>query len=370
MGGVWATAVEIAKEIAREVNDEDLLGLAAGVAYNLLLALFPGLIFIAALAGFIGGAVGVDNLFNDIQDYLTRFMPTSAVETISEPLQAVLETQSGELLSLGIIGTLWAASNATATLMKTFNRIYDVRETRPFWLHRLLIAVGLTLLLPLLILAPFLLLIFGEQFGRALADLVGLGPAFVTGWNLLRLPISLLAAMAAMALLYWLGPNVRQSFRWTLPGLLLSTTLWLLFTALFGLYLANFGNYDQTYGTIAGVIVLLLWLNYSNFVVLLGVELNQALQCRYDPRMIASLACTPRLRARAADSQGGDTTAAAPAGSSGTSAPDNRGASPPAGTADAAPREPASTWLKATALGLWTLIILVGAVVRTGRARS
>ncbi len=266
--------VEIGKEVWQEVQDDDLLGLAAEVAYNLLLALFPTLIFLAALAGFIGSSVGVGDLFNRIVGYLAQVLPPSALETVMTPLEQVLSTESGGLLSFGILGTLWAASNATATMMKAFNREYGVKETRPFWKHRLLIAVGLTVLLALLIVSAFLLFIFGEGLGRWVAGFVGAGDLFVTVWTILRWPVILLALLLGLAVLYWLGPNVKQSFRWISPGSVLATLLWLLFTYLFQLYIANFGNYDKTYGTIAGVIVLMLWLYLTCFLVLLGAEIN------------------------------------------------------------------------------------------------
>jgi membrane protein len=105
---------ETSRLFIQQVGDDDLPGMAGEVAYNLLLALFPGLIFVAALAGFVGGALGVDNLFTQVLDALRQFMPPAALEMVTEPIRQVLSTQSGGLLSIGAIGALWAASNATA----------------------------------------------------------------------------------------------------------------------------------------------------------------------------------------------------------------------------------------------------------------
>lgn len=367
--------IEIGKEVWQEIGDDDLLGMAGEVAYNLLLALFPALIFIAALAGFVGQAVGVQDLFDRILANLAQVLPPSALETITTPLAQILSTQSGGLLSIGILGTIWAASSATATMMKAFNRAYGVKETRPFWLYRLLIAVGLTLLLAVLLLGAVLLFIFGEQLGRWVAGFIGAGEQFVTIWTILRWPIIVVALLLGLALLYWLGPNVRQSFRWISPGSLAATLLWLLFTFLFQLYIANFNNYDNTYGTIAGIIILLLWLNYSAFVFLVGAELNQVLQKRYDPHVIEHLVENPEKLTAAARQE--------PLGAARRQAtaeelrdPD---ATPPAAETARAQRagegsdahvtrivEPAPQpgRLTIAALGLWTLLVFAGAVLR------
>ena len=328
------TIIATAKLFWQEVNDDDLTGMAGEAAYNLLLALFPALIFVAALAGFVGAAAGVDGLFDQVMAMLAQVMPASALDALAGPLGEVLSTQSAGLLSLGIAGTLWAASNAIAALMKGCNRAYGVRETRPFWLHRLLIAVGLTLVMTLLLLIAFVALALGEQLVAGGARLLGLDPGLATIWRYVRWPLSILSILVALALLYWLGPNVRHRFRLFSPGALAATALWLLFTLLFQVFVVGFANYSATYGTIAGIIVLLLWLNYSSLIFLLGAELNQALdQARRHP-----------------------------------AAPDAAAGSPPAATTAIAPAARPPAWLAPATLALWTLIILVGAFRRGQRA--
>lgn len=343
--------ITLARSIGQRIGDDDLTAQAGNVAFNLILSLFPGLIFVAALAGFIGSFLGVDSLFDQILGYLTSVLPESAVETIKGPLEGILKTQSGGLLSFGILGALWAASGATAAMMQACNRIHRVRETRPFWQHRLLIAVGLTLLLGLLVLIAFALLIFGGQLGGLFAAFIGLEAEFSLIWNLARWPIILVALILAVGMLYWLGPNARRPFRWLTPGSVIAILLWLLFTGLFGLYVANFNNYSNSYGAIAGVIVLLVWLNYSSLVILIGALIDQVLE---GAPGLSSTASSTSDTSITATFRPGSAEPAGPGESWSITAP-----------LDQRPSIPA--WLPLATLGAWLVIILAGALRRGGR---
>jgi membrane protein len=354
MAAVGRDAVAVGKQFWQEFNDDDLMGMAGEVAYNLVLAIFPALIFLAGLAGFIGDAVGVDNLFGQILDALAQVLPPAALEIVADPILAVLTTRDSRLLSIGAIGTLWAASNATAVMMKGCNRAYGVRETRPFWLHRLLIGVGLTLVLMLLLLVAFVALALGENLIAMAAPYLGLDPGIATIWQYARWPLSVLSILIALALLYWLGPNVTHRFRLFTPGAVTVTFLWLLFTIVFQFFIVTFANFPATYGAIAGFVILLGWLYYSGLLFMLGAELNQVLGA--DRRAIS-------------DPPAGGPQPTAPLTAAWPAAP---GATPP-GFAGPPPARPASdgsgapAWMLPATLAVWTLLILVGALRRGGR---
>jgi membrane protein len=325
------------------------MGMSAEVAYNLLFALFPTLIFIAALAGFVGTAVGVDDLFDQILAALNQVLPAEAVAMIAGPILAVLSTRSTELLSISAALALWAASNATAVMMKGFNRAYNVKETRPFWLYRLVIAIGLTLLMVALVLVAFLALSLGDEWAAALVQLLGLHLSIATIWQYVRLPLAALAILVALAFLYWLGPNIPMRFRLFSPGALASTLLWIAFTFLFQIYVVLFPTFSLTYGTIAGIIILMLWLQYSGLVFILGAELNHVLDQRRAAR--AALAA----ESAAADSAPAERTA--PAALAGPPTPGGerrRGGGSPG-------------WLGPATLAAWTLVVLIRALRRGGR---
>lgn len=344
-----ARIIALARQFWDEVTTADLMGVAAEVAFNLLLALFPILLFLAALAGFVGDAAGVDGLFGRILAQLRQIMPASAVETITVPLLEVLSTRSTGLLSLGAVLTLWAASNATASLMKAFNRAYGVTETRPFWLHRLVIAVGLTLLLSVLLLAAFLVLAFGPHISRALIVFLRIDPGVVQAWDYARWPLSALTVLLALGILYAAGPNVPLRVRLLTPGSLAATGCWLLFTFVFQIYIASFANLSATYGTIAGIIILMLWLDYSALVIILGAKLDEFIDARRaEAAMPAGAHPAPLPSATAALTAASALSASASTGRR---------------TANGRSRLPL------VMMAVWSLLILIGALRASGRGQ-
>ncbi|MCC6626501.1 MAG: YihY/virulence factor BrkB family protein [Chloroflexi bacterium] len=328
--------VDTLRRLVGEATEADLPGAASEVAYSLVLAIFPALIFLSALAGFIGAIVGIANLFDSVLTALGRSLPPAALLAITEPLRDILSTRSGELLSVSIVFTVWAASNGTATMMKAFNRAHGVRETRPFWLYRIVIAIGVTLLLGIVVVAVFVILVFGAVLSVVAVAFLGLDPGLVSLWNWLVWPISAVVLIITLDLFYWVGPDVRQPFRLFTLGAVLAAAGWLVFSFGFRLFIALFANFPATYGTIAGMIVLMLWLNSSALVVIIGAKIN----------------------AFRADRQGRAAAVAAPAPAPAVSLP------PP--WPMAAPRQRGLGRYIAAALGFWTLLILVGAL-REGR---
>ena len=256
---------------------DDCMGLSQQIAYSSLLAFFPAVAFVI-------GALGLFNLFDNLERLLDPIAPEGVITFITN-----LEKDSGGgtsavAFAIGFFGAVWVASGAMGTIMKAVNRAYELQETRPFWKSRI-IAIILVVATGLTTAGVFLLIVVGGSLGDAISKKAGLGGAFQWTWSILRWPIAFCAVLLFFALVYYLGPNMRQrSWKWVTPGSILGAALWLALSGLFALYVTFAGNYTKTYGTLASGIILLLWLNYSAFAVLYGAELNSALERQADIR--------------------------------------------------------------------------------------
>jgi membrane protein len=274
--GVW---VDVAKATVRGFLADDCLGLAQEVAFSSLLAFFPAVILLIGLLGLIGPSA---------YDSLKSLLGTVAPQAVLQAIDLAKKSSGGSAgsavaFAAGTAGALWAASGATGAVIKAVNRANDLKETRPFWRVRLL-ALGLVLLMGLVIGALFVLIVFGGPLGDAIARKAHLGGAFQTVWALARWPIAFAGILLLLAIVYYLAPSRRPaSWKWITPGSLLGALLWLGISALFALYTSFSSSYDRTYGSLAGGIILLLWLDYSALALLLGAELNAELERRAEP---------------------------------------------------------------------------------------
>lgn len=284
----------VGKAAVKEYTNDDIPGLASEMAYKFIFALFPFVIFLAALTGIIGRAIGQGNLFNNIMNYLYQAVPTAA-DAIRKPLEDVLLSNQGGALSIGALLALFGASGAIETIMKAFNRAYGVKETRNFVILKLY-AIGLTLVLSLLLIFGFVLLVAGGAIQAWLTSKLGLGGLFSLGWTVVRFILPLIGVSLALALLYWKGPNVEQQFQWLTPGAVATTIAWFLMTLGFGLYVKFLGqsSYSKTYGALWGVILFMMYLYLTSTVILLGAELNAETTKRYDPETIRDKITDPR----------------------------------------------------------------------------
>jgi membrane protein len=262
------------KATVQEFQRDDALGLAAQLAYYLILALFPFILVLVSLMGTFGS----QELASEVLGYFRRVMPEEAYKIIATFTGNIIsgDAKAPGLLSFGILFTIWAASGAFAALINALNRAYDVQETRPFWKVRG-IAILMTLGLSVLILAGVLLLVLGPQIGTTIANVFGLDDLFLLVWDIARWPVALLFMVLTVALLYYLAPDVDQPFRWITPGGLIGVLLWVLASVAFNFYVSNFGSYNKTYGSIGAVIVLLLYLYISSLTILFGATLNATL---------------------------------------------------------------------------------------------
>ncbi len=282
---------EVARSTWKEFSQDDCAGLAAESAYHILFAIFPLAIFSAAMSAIINRVFGLD-LFGKIMSALTSRLPPEAATALSGPLAKVLSNQSGGLLSFGIVTALLSGSAAVSTFIKALNRAYDVEETRPLW-RRKATEILLTLFVGVVASAAFIVIVFGGKLGNAISQRIGAGRSFIILWNIIRWPLILAFIALALAVLYWVGPNIKQKFQWISPGAILATVVWILAIGAFGLYVTKFGSYDKTYGTLGGIIVLLLVFYISSLVVMFGGQLNSELAKRYDPETIEDIAAHP-----------------------------------------------------------------------------
>jgi membrane protein len=272
--GEW---VDVFKRTFKQFIADDAMGLAQQVAYSSLLAFFPAMIFLIGLLDLV-------NAYDDLTEFLGPVAPGEVLDTI-ETLQrttANKEGASATALVVGAAGAAWAASGAMNSIMKAVNRAYDRLETRPFWKTRA-IAIFLVALTGLVSASMFLLIVFGGPLGEAIADKARLGGAFNFLWGLLRWPLAFVTVLLFFAIVYYVAPNKDvRTWKWISPGSIVGAILWLVLSGLFALYTSLSDSYNETYGSIAGGIVLLLWLNYSAWALLFGAELNSELDRQAD----------------------------------------------------------------------------------------
>jgi membrane protein len=266
----------VARKTAREFSDDQCTDLAAALTYYSILALFPSAIAILSLVGLVGqGSETVDTLMQILRDVGA----SNAADTIEPILTELSEVQnSGIALVVGLAVALWSASGYVGAFARGMNRIYEIDEGRPIWKLRpaMLLITLITVLLTALVAVG---LVLTGPAAEAIGNAIGVGSTAVTVWEIAKWPMLLVVVVVIVALLYYSTPNVKQpKFRWISIGAFLAIIVWLVASAIFGFYVANFSNYNATYGSLAGVIVFLLWLWITNLALLFGAELDAELE--------------------------------------------------------------------------------------------
>lgn len=270
------SAFYVLRKTAREFTADQCTDLAAALTFYAVLSLFPAMVVVVSLLGVFGqGRRTTDAVLGIVDDVL----PASAVDSLRPTIQQLVENPSaGVALVLGILGALWSASGFVGAFGRAMNRMYEIEEGRPIWKLR---PLQLVLTLAGLVMAAavtFMLAVSGPV-AKSLGNLIGAGDLAVTLWTILRWPVMLIFVVGAVAMLYYASPNIRQPrFRWISVGAALAILVWILASVLFGVYVANFSSYNKTYGTLAGVIVFLLWLWITNLALLFGAELDAELE--------------------------------------------------------------------------------------------
>lgn len=264
---------EILRRTASEIGADNCLGLAAQLAFYFFLALFPALLFLVALIGYLP----VENALTGLLEALGAVAPGEALTLLRDQLDQLSTSRQGSLLTLGIVGAIWSSSAAMVAIIDALNHAYDVDEWRP-WLRRRILAIVLTISLALFIMGSLALVLLGPAIVSWMADRFGLAPAMEFAWRLARWPVIFALVVFGVDLVYYFAPNRRARWAWITPGSLLATLLWIASSFAFKVYVTNFSDYNATYGAIGGVIVILLWFYVSAFAILIGAEVNGVIE--------------------------------------------------------------------------------------------
>jgi membrane protein len=269
LGGLSMT--ELIKRVAKSIYADNVIGQAAQLAYYFLFALFPFLLFLTTLLGFLPLAM------DEIMALLADIMPPELISLVQDNVRTLVVQQRGELMFFGILTALWTTSSAVTAIMNNLNHAYGVEEGRPLWKVwgiALLLVLGLSGLL----MASVALLIFGPQIGGLLAHYIGLGTAFEVIWNFARWPIILAFLIFAMANIYYFAPDVEQNWKWITPGSVFAILAWILVSLGFSYYVSQFGSYNKIYGSIGTFIVLMTWMYLMGFMILVGGTINAKIE--------------------------------------------------------------------------------------------
>lgn len=254
-----------------ESNEDNVLGGAAELAYYFLLALFPMLIFLASLVGFLPGVQA------NILGGLAKVAPAEVMKLVEDTLTDVISHRSGGLLSFGILATLWAASSGVASVMETLNVAYDAKEKRSFWKLRL-IAIGLTVALALLVIGGAIFIMLSHKLADWIGEPLGFGAVFSTLGSILGYAVGLALMFMGVELIYYVGPDGKRSWRLISPGAVFAVIAIIAGSLLFSVYLRVAPSNSATYGSLGAVITLMLWLYLIGLVLLVGGEINAEIE--------------------------------------------------------------------------------------------
>jgi membrane protein len=264
---------ELARRTWREVVDDDVFGLAAQLSYYFFLALFPALLFLLALASFFP----LSDVTDDVGRALGAFVSPQVLELIQDQMRRLANNENGGLLTFGVAGALWSSSAALVSIVGALNCAYDIEEGRPWWRVRLT-AIGLTFGIALFVIVALALVLGGPALAEKLGQTTGWGSPFEWTWLILQWPVVFTLIAVGIGSIYYFGPDADQDWAWITPGAVAATILWLLISLLFKFYVTKFTDYEGSYGTVGGVIVVLLWFYVSGIAILAGAELNSEIE--------------------------------------------------------------------------------------------
>ncbi|AZD10002.1 Inner membrane protein YihY, formerly thought to be RNase BN [Pseudomonas chlororaphis] len=255
-----------------EFIDDEMSTYASALAYQMLFSLFPFILFLIALIGFLH----LPDFFSWLRLQSELVLPPQALEQVN-PVIDQLQQSKGGLLSVGIVIALYTASAGVRLMMSAMNAAYDVVEKRPLW-KRFPLSIFYTIGIAGMLLVAAALMVLGPQVMGWIAAQVGLEDFIVTVWTILRWPVIVILMMVAVALIYYVMPDVKQEFRFITPGSVLAVVVWIIASLGFAFYVKTFANYNAMYGSIGAIIVLLLYFYISSAVLLLGAEMNAAIE--------------------------------------------------------------------------------------------
>ncbi|MFD4569459.1 YihY/virulence factor BrkB family protein [Streptomyces sp. NPDC058475] len=264
----------VLKGTLKEFKKDELGDRAAALTYYGILALFPALLALVSLLGIVG-----QSATKAVLDNIQKLAPGAAQDVLRNAVQQMQGNAGlGSLMAIaGLVLAVWSASGYVAAFIRSANAVYDIPEGRPVW-KVLPVRVGVTVVLMVMAVISSLIVVFAGGLAREVGTALGLGDTALTVWSIGKWPVLVVLVTVMIAVLYWATPNAKvRGFRWITPGSFLALLIWMIASAGFALYVANFASYNKTYGTLAGVIVFLVWLWITNLAILLGLEFDAEL---------------------------------------------------------------------------------------------
>jgi membrane protein len=267
---------QLAKRIWAGIDEDNLLGRAAELAFNFVLALFPLLIFLLSLLGVFASRATA--LRQDLFTYFDRVLPPAAAQVIGKTLNEVMHNATNGKLTLGIVLTLWFAAGGMTSLISALDGVYDIHEGRSFIKVRA-IALGLTFAISVLIIVALAAVLSGGYLADLIGNHYGLGKVVIVLWDVTQWIVALAFVILSFSLIYYFGPDLKeQHWYWITPGSLIGVLLWIAASFGFRVYLHFFNNYGRTYGSLGAVMILLMWLYVTGFSFLIGGEINAEIE--------------------------------------------------------------------------------------------
>ena len=271
--------VDFLKLTFKEVGEDHVSAFAGNVTYKALFAIFPFFTLLLSLLGLFNATDLVTTMIQSAQGAL----PGTAVTFLEDQILPLTQSQANSAFTFGAIISialaLWGVSGAFRSIMEAMNVMYEVEEDRPAW-KMYGISIFISLAVIVLMLTAFGIVIFGGSVVGGLAGAIGLKGTFEAVWRIIQWPIVACIVLFTFAIIYFFAPAAKQKFAWISPGAILAFAFWLLFSLLFSFYVGNIGgdSYNETYGSLTGVILLLLYIYYSAFIMLIGAEMNQVIE--------------------------------------------------------------------------------------------
>ncbi|WKT75929.1 YihY/virulence factor BrkB family protein [Lysinibacillus fusiformis] len=268
------TSKGFVQDLIGRLKRVEISALSAQLAYFFLLSFFPLLIFLVTLLPYLNLET------TQVYSFLVNVLPDEVYKLIENTLNEILTNRNSSLLSIGVLGTIWSASKGINALIRALNKAYDT-EGRAGILDRGLSLV-FTVALVIVIAVALLLPVFGQQIGHFLFSIVGIEEQFESVWHNIRWSIPPILIFFVLMGIYWFVPNTspRLKILGVWPGAVFATLAWLVVTYAFSFYINNFANYSATYGSIGGVIILMLWLYFTGIILIFGGVLNATMQKR------------------------------------------------------------------------------------------
>ncbi len=266
--------VAVVKRAGKEFSNDNLTDLAAALTYYAVLSVVPGLIVLISILGLLG-----QDTTAQVVDQVQSVAPGSSADFVRTLITQAQSNKGGAGIGavLGILVALWSASGYVAAFMRASNVVYGIGEGRPIW-KTTPIRLGVTIVAVLIMVVSAVIVVVSGPVAQQVGDVIGVGDTTVLIWQIAKWPVLLILVSILLAILFWASPNAKQGgIRWVSPGGAVAVLIWLVISALFAVYVTNFSSYNKTYGSLAGVVIFLVWLWLTNIAILLGAEVNAEL---------------------------------------------------------------------------------------------